>query len=205
MGRPPTDVRPDVSEVLPRHLVEKVTKRIPRGTIVLRPGGLREQSFASGGTTMRFQSAAPALPSVGALLRRPSVVVRHEVMTSLHEAGFSDVLPAHLGVFQHPGPDGQRPGVLAARTQASKQAMNHLLHQLEAGGYLTRESHPDDRRTRVVRLTERGWAAVGVIEEAVSRLEGEWYRALGDDVYQSLSEALAQLDEVLDQQLASRH
>jgi len=145
------------------------------------------------------------LPSVGALLRRPSVVVRHEVMTSLHEAGFSDVLPAHLGVFQHPGPDGQRPGVLAARTQASKQAMNHLLHQLEAGGYLTRESHPDDRRTRVVRLTERGWAAVGVIEEAVSRLEGEWYRALGDDVYQSLSEALAQLDEVLDQQLASRH
>jgi len=145
------------------------------------------------------------LPSVGALLRRPSVVVRHELMTSLHEAGFSDVLPAHLGVFQHPGPDGQRPGVLAARTQASKQAMNHLLHQLEAGGYLTRESHPDDRRTRVVRLTERGWAAVGVIEEAVSRLEGEWYRALGDDVYQSLSEALAQLDEVLDQQLASRH
>ncbi len=45
------------------------------------------------------------------------------------------------------------------RTHASKQAMNHLLHQLEAGGYIVREAHPDDRRTRVVRLTERGWAA----------------------------------------------
>jgi DNA-binding MarR family transcriptional regulator len=125
-------------------------------------------------------------------------------MASLHDAGFDDVLPAHLGVFQHPGPDGQRPGVLAVRTQASKQAMNHLLHQLEAGGYLTRESHPDDRRTRVVRLTERGWAAVRVMEETVARLEAEWCRALGDEVYQSLSDALIQLDEVLDQQLATR-
>ena len=99
------------------------------------------------------------LPPVGALLRRPAVVVRHEIMPSLHAAGFDDVLPAHLGVFQHPGPDGQRPGVLALRTPASKQAMNHLLHQLETGGYIVREAHPDDRRTRVVRLTERGWAA----------------------------------------------
>jgi DNA-binding MarR family transcriptional regulator len=153
---------------------------------------------------MRFESTEPALPSVGALLRRPSVVVRHEVMASLHDAGFDDVLPAHLGVFQHPGPDGLRPGVLALRTQASKQAMNHLLHQLEAGGYLTRESHPDDRRTRVVRLTERGWAAVSVMGEAVARLEAEWCRALGDEVYKSLSDALTQLDEVLDQQLATR-
>ena len=46
---------------------------------------------------MRFESTEPALPSVGALLRRPSVVVRHEVMASLHDAGFHDVLPAHLG------------------------------------------------------------------------------------------------------------
>src|SRR3982751_2029749 len=143
----------------------------------------------------RNDVATPVLPPVGALLRRPAVVVRHEVMASLHAAGFEDVLPAHLGVFQHPGPDGQRPGVLAVRTQASKQAMNHLLHQLEEGGYLTRESHPDDRRTRVVRLTERGWAAVGVMEEAVARLESEWCRALGDDVYKSLSDALTQLDE----------
>ena len=63
-----------------------------------------------------------ALPPVGALLRRPAVLVRHEVMAELHAAGFDDVLPAHLGVFQHPGPDGQRPGMLALRTSASKQA-----------------------------------------------------------------------------------
>jgi DNA-binding MarR family transcriptional regulator len=147
---------------------------------------------------MMLESSESTLPPVGALLRRPAVLVRHEVMTSLHDAGFDDVLPAHLGVFQYPGPDGQRPGVLALRTHASKQAMNHLLHQLEAGGYLTRESHPDDRRTRVVRLTERGWAAMSVIRATMARLEREWQQALGEDVYDGLARALEQLQEVLE-------
>ena len=90
------------------------------------------------------------------------------------------------------------------RTQASKQAMNHLLHQLEAGGYLLREAHPDDRRTRVVRLTERGWGARGVIRQTMLRLEREWSRALGDEVYGQLARGLVRLEEVLDQQVTGR-
>src|SRR4051812_13755032 len=110
----------------------------------------------SGGSTK--QRASRAVPPVPALLRRPATMGRHRVLDRLHAAGFRDILPAHLGVFQYPGPEGLRPGVLAARNLASKQAMNHLLHQLETAGYLLREAHPLDRRTRVVRLTERGWA-----------------------------------------------
>jgi DNA-binding MarR family transcriptional regulator len=149
---------------------------------------------------MMLESTDSPLPPVGALLRRPAVIVRHAVMAALHEAGFDDVLPAHLGVFQYPGPDGQRPGVLAARTNASKQAMNHLLHQLEAGGYITRESHPDDRRTRVVRLTDRGWAALAVIRQTMSRLEREWFQELGEDTYSGLAHALDRLQDLLESQ-----
>ena len=153
---------------------------------------------------MRYEESGGTLPSVGALLRRPAVIVRHEVMASLRAAGFDDVLPAHLGVFQYPGPDGQRPGVLAMRTQASKQAMNHLLHQLEAGGYIVRESHPDDRRTRVVRLTNRGWEAAAVIDETMARLEKDWWAALGDEAYTGLSHALEQLSDILEKQRTTR-
>jgi DNA-binding MarR family transcriptional regulator len=137
-------------------------------------------------------------PPVAALLRRPAVLIRHEIMNGLHAAGFDDILPAHLGVFQYPGPDGLRPGVLAARTRASKQAMNHLLHQLERDGYLRREPHPRDRRTRVVRLTERGWAAAGVIRETALRVEAAWAEALGQDTYVQLRVALARLETILD-------
>jgi DNA-binding MarR family transcriptional regulator len=152
---------------------------------------------------MAIEHGETVLPPVGALLRRPAVLVRHEVMASLHDAGFDDVLPAHLGVFQHPGPDGMRPGILAARTSASKQAMNHLLHQLEQGGYITRESHPDDRRTRVVRLTDRGWAAIGVIRETMTRLERHWADALGPELYAGLAHALLRLEQVLDDEVAA--
>jgi DNA-binding MarR family transcriptional regulator len=145
-----------------------------------------------------------AAPPVAVMLRRPAVLIRHEVMAGLHAAGFDDVLPAHLGVFQHPGPDGQRPGVLAARTRASKQAMNHLLHQLETGGYLVREAHPRDRRTRVVRLTDRGWEALRVIRETALEVESAWAEALGQDTYRQLRLGLARLESVLDTMLETR-
>lgn len=141
-----------------------------------------------------------ALPSVAALLRRPTMKVRHELLHGLHAAGYDDILPAHLGVFQYPGPDGQRPGVLAARTQASKQAMNHLLHQLELAGYLVREAHPADRRIRVVRLTERGWAASEVIKGIVGRLETVWCTELGREHYAQVQRALLRLDGLLDKE-----
>jgi DNA-binding MarR family transcriptional regulator len=138
------------------------------------------------------------VPPMTMMLRRPAVTIRHRTMAGLHDAGFDDILPAHLGVFQHPGPDGQRPGVLARRTHASKQAMNHLLHQLERGGYLVREPHPEDRRTRVVRLTARGWAVFRVIRETALEVEKAWAAALGTDVYVQLRTGLARLEQVLD-------
>jgi DNA-binding MarR family transcriptional regulator len=150
---------------------------------------------------MRPDSADPGLPPVAALLRRPAVLVGHEVMASLRDAGFSDVLRAHLGVFQYPGPDGLRPQELASRTMASKQAMNHLLHQLESGGYIRRESHPDDRRTRVVRLTERGRAAAEVIRETTLRLDRQWADALGEAVYDDMARALVKLEALFDEQV----
>lgn len=138
------------------------------------------------------------LPPAAALLRRPAVIVRHEIMNGLAAAGYTDILPAHLGVFQHPGPDGLRPGILAARTLASKQAMNHLLHQLEAGGYLVREASSGDRRTRVVRLTDRGWDAFAVIRQTELEVEKSWAEGLGQETYRELRHGLTRLEEVAD-------
>jgi DNA-binding MarR family transcriptional regulator len=146
---------------------------------------------------MTDRTSVPALPPVGALLRRPEVVVRHEVLSDLRDAGFDDILPAHLGVFQYPGPDGQYPGVIAQRTCASKQAMNHLLHQLETGGYLSRKpsaTGATDHRRRVITLTERGRAAEATITGTMSRLDRDWHQALGPEAFENLARALEQLN-----------
>jgi DNA-binding MarR family transcriptional regulator len=76
--------------------------------------------------------------------------------------------------------------------------MNHLLHQLELAGYLVREAHPADRRIRVVRLTERGWAAREEMGRVVARLETAWCAELGSEHYRQVQRALLRLDDLLD-------
>ncbi len=148
----------------------------------------------SGGTHL---SSNGAVPSAGALVRRPAVVVRHRVMAGLHAAGFSDLLPSHLAVFLYPGPEGQRPSVLAARAELSKQAMNHLLTQLERGGYLVRETDVTSRRSRVVRLTRRGVRVSETIDHAVGEVDDAWLEALGTRTYEELARCLLRLESVL--------
>ena len=66
-------------------------------------------------------------PLIGALLRMPVDVVRQRMLERLHEHGFDDLVGAHLGVLQYPGPQGLRPSDLATQLRMSKQALNYLL------------------------------------------------------------------------------
>jgi DNA-binding MarR family transcriptional regulator len=95
------------------------------------------------------------------------------MMDAPHEQGFTDLIPAHLIVLRYPGPDGRRPGEIAAQSGMSKQALNYQLGQLETLGYLARLDDPDDRRSKRVWLTERGQAAMRTIREAVREVEGD--------------------------------
>jgi DNA-binding MarR family transcriptional regulator len=132
-------------------------------------------------------------PLVGALLRRPFFTVRSRVVLALHREGFTDVQASHLAAFQYPGPDGRSPLELARSAQVSKQAMNHLLTQLEGAGYLERVIDPDNQRQRLVVLTERGHGVVAVIRAAVAEVEAEWEAVLGATTYRQLRGALFEL------------
>src|SRR5262245_35960916 len=91
-------------------------------------------------------------PLIGALLRLPWEAVQRRMLERLHERGFDDLVPAHLNVFQYPGPQGASPSELAARLRMSKQAVNYLLGELERLGYLERRPDPDDLRAKHVAL-----------------------------------------------------
>jgi DNA-binding MarR family transcriptional regulator len=136
-------------------------------------------------------------PLVGALLRRPFYAARSHVMSELHAAGFTDLQGAHLAVFQHPGPEGRSPGDIARAAGATKQAMNNLLTQLERCGYLTREVNADNRRERVVALTNRGHETIDAIRTAVAGMESRWSRDLGARDYAQLRTLLERLNDGL--------
>jgi len=124
----------------------------------------------------------------------PGDAIRGRMLVGLHEAGFTDVVPAHLAVMRYPGPQSQRPSEVAAEAGMSKQAMNYLLGQLEQLGYLTRNDDPDDRRSKRIHLTERGHAAAQCIRATVAQIETELEHELGPKQFAQLRRLLTRLN-----------
>ena len=132
-------------------------------------------------------------PLIGALLRIPWEAVQRHMLERLHERGFDDLDPAHLAVFQYPGPQGARPTELATRLRMSKQALNYLLGELERLGYLERRPYSDDLRSKRVVLTRRGTSAIHAVREAVVDLESTWAKKLGVRRFSELRGLLLEL------------
>jgi DNA-binding MarR family transcriptional regulator len=148
--------------------------------------------LSSGFTKPGAGNAAPP-PLIGALLRVPFETVRDRMLAGLHDRGFTDLVAAHLDVFQYPGPENQRPLELATQTRMTKQALNYLLGQLEQLGYLTRAPDHNDQRSKRIYLTPRGHAAITAIREIVRDLEDEWEKQLGPRKFAQLRNLLTQL------------
>jgi DNA-binding MarR family transcriptional regulator len=133
-------------------------------------------------------------PLIGALLRMPVDAIRARMLAGLHQAGFTDLVPAHFAVMRYPGPEDQRPSQVAAEAGMTKQAMNYLLGQLQQLGYLMREDDPNDQRSKRIRLTERGHAAARCIRTTVGEIETELAGELGPKHFAQLRQLLIQLN-----------
>ncbi len=135
---------------------------------------------------------------IGALLRIPFQETVRRVVAAVAEAGFLDLRPAHLAVFQHLDPGGTRQTVLADRAQITKQSMGYLVEHLVASAYVERVPDPADRRASLVRLTRRGESVVQVARAALASLEQEWAGALGPARYADMKASLVVLAFLVD-------
>jgi DNA-binding MarR family transcriptional regulator len=134
-------------------------------------------------------------PLIGALLRMPVDAIRTRMLAGLHEAGFDDLVPAHLIVLAYPGPENRRPSDLASQARMTKQAMNYLLGEMQRLGYLKREPDPQDHRSKRVRLTRRGDAAGQTIRQIVGQIETELEQELGPERFGPLRTLLIALNK----------
>jgi len=135
-------------------------------------------------------------PLLSTLTRRVHLTIRRRLHADIQAAGFDDLTPTHLYVFQLPGPDGLRPTDLADGMNMTKQATNHLLASLEARGYLERIPAPNDRRGKVLRLTARGRRVARIMQQSSRRLEAEWADRLGRDALERLRLQLVELSQI---------
>jgi DNA-binding MarR family transcriptional regulator len=115
-------------------------------------------------------------------------VWRH-IEQRLRAERFTDLHESYLPVFRYPGPDATRPSDLARRLQMSRQAINHLLLQLEALGYIERRAYGANGR-RLIYLTKPGRELMDTIYAAVRELQEEWASKVGRKRFGDFMEVL---------------
>jgi DNA-binding MarR family transcriptional regulator len=90
------------------------------------------------------------------LLREFSRDFERRIWEGLAARGYPDIRPSHSAVFANLGMGAVRVTALAERAQVTQQAMGKMLKELERMGYVTRDIDTDDKRAKVISLTQRG-------------------------------------------------
>jgi DNA-binding MarR family transcriptional regulator len=133
-------------------------------------------------------------PNIADLLHGPFQLLVDELHERLAEAGYPDIRPAHGNVFGYVRKEGSRLTELAERAQLTKQTMGYLVDHLEERGYLERLPDPDDKRAKIIRLTDRGREAVRVASGIIGTIEDRWAEVLGRGRMEQLRELLTDLN-----------
>ena len=140
-----------------------------------------------------MEKCTPSRPPLGLLLRLVHQHWTQAVEAALDEAGFGDIRPPHANVFTFARPEGIQVSELTKLAHVRKQTMTQAVEELERLGYVERRPDPNDRRARLVFLTERG-KGVRPIAMATGRLVDErWSEIAGSEEIEQIKHALQRL------------
>ena len=95
-------------------------------------------------------------------------------------AAKNDTHPKALFTLQqlYHAQDGYSQAALCEKLQFPKQTLSSILNKLEQDDLVTRQTHPKDRRNKLVKLTDKGLAEVRPVMERLHQAELEAYSEL---------------------------
>ena len=135
----------------------------------------------------------PTQPMIGLLVRLTYQHYSQAMDAALREAGFEDIGPSAGNVFPFVGPEGITVSELAELAHVRKQTMAQAVEQLELAGYVERKPNPNDRRSQLVFLTERGKSVPPVTHAAAARVEERWAALTSPKELEALRKSLLRL------------
>lgn len=110
----------------------------------------------------------------------------------LAEHGYADVQSTHNTALHYLAGGGLSITELAENLHLTKQAASLIVIYLEEHGYVTREPHPKDGRSKMVTLTSKGQSCVQTTETLLAELSNQWTAQLGTDWMHHFMKALDQ-------------
>jgi DNA-binding MarR family transcriptional regulator len=116
-----------------------------------------------------------------------------EFRAELDQSEYGDIRPTHGCVFRHVQEDGMRLTELSERANVTKQSIGEIVDDLVQRGYAQRIPDPEDRRAKLVCLTERGEAAQAHGLSLFAKLEKRWGERYGAERIAGLRELLQEI------------
>jgi DNA-binding MarR family transcriptional regulator len=110
----------------------------------------------------------------------------------LAERGYDDIQSTHNTALHYLDRGEVSITELAENLRLTKQAASLIVIYLEERGYVIRKPHPQDGRSKIVRLTTKGEACVQATETLLAELSNEWTAQLGTDWMHHFMKALDQ-------------
>ena len=111
----------------------------------------------------------------------------------MQAAGFAVFAEAASGVLAYVGPNGVKQTLLAPRMGLTKQAAQQFVDRLQALGLIQRVRDPDDARSWVVVLTDKGKAMMTKANAVKRAIEDDYQRLLGPADFDTMKRALDRL------------
>jgi len=110
----------------------------------------------------------------------------------LEQTEFADIRPTHGCVFRFVRGPGMRLTVLAEMAGMTKQSVGEVVDDLVARGYVKRIPDPEDKRAKLICLTERGERAQATGRALFAKVEERWAERYG-------AKRMAQLRELMEE------
>ncbi|HKO37387.1 MAG TPA: MarR family winged helix-turn-helix transcriptional regulator [Solirubrobacterales bacterium] len=104
-----------------------------------------------------------------------------EFREELEQSEFGDIRPTHGCVFRYVQGDGLRLTDIAERAKLTKQSVGEIVDDLVERGYAQRIPDPEDRRAKLICLTEKGERAQAHGRRLFDKVEKRWARRYGEE------------------------
>jgi DNA-binding MarR family transcriptional regulator len=134
-------------------------------------------------------------PDLGILLAIAYRCLIDELAARLSAAGFPNIRPPDGYMFRALQGEGRTSTELADLLDISKQATLKIIDSLEERGFVARHPVADDRRAKIVRLTERGLLAMQTAIQINRQIEAEFIAQIGAEDVGTLRAALTSFVE----------
>jgi DNA-binding MarR family transcriptional regulator len=124
------------------------------------------------------------------LLEMASEAMFADFRVDLIEAGYGDIRPTHGCVFRFVHDEGMRLTELATLSGMTKQSIGEIVDDLADRGYVERIPDPEDKRAKLIRLTERGEQAQATGRTLFAKLDQRLADRYGADRLTDMHELL---------------